>query len=1256
MKKLISTVLIFALISVFIPSIGICSFPDDILVALSNHNRKEARELLSRAALNPKTKNEATMMLILLNDVEYQTSKNMELFQGIYDQLDPPSPYIFSFWIDDAIKGKFTDKNPKIEDFLKKISRDENLNSSLRASMHYVLGEKYFLENKVDDGYREWSQIGALGNWQLTGHFDNTSGSGFDKNYDPVYHPEPDAKFVSRTNSTIWWFSPKRPQRDGWIAPCYYIPAEQGVIYAQTFVDFPATRVVDVTLGGAGSLKLWVNDQEVICQESELRTDLDLYKRPVLFKKGCNRILVQVGFTDKTNFPNFLVRLLDKSGNPVEGITSSQVYKPYPKGSPDDLQNAIPHFAEEFFREKLQKNPDDLLSALLLDEVYYRSSKFNQAIEALSYVQKKYPGNILIETALLRNYNKLNDRTQVLKQVEKIRDTDPDLTIIACYDFEGHMDKENYAEASKDLEKIRIAYGDDHETYLEYKIRLQNGKKDYQEMINTIEYAFSKYPENSKFLQFKFQILKNVSKNPEEPSHLYEKYLSTNLDSHIWSMLVDEYSNLNNTRKVEQAYQMLHKYFPEDVSYPNKLAVFYYNQKNYKATLQILDEGLENAPFYSMNWSNRGYVNEALGNKTDAIEDMKKAIHYNPNLFDMREKLRQLQNKQPIETYFGNPDDDQIIQAALDKEVNADRNFEILFNEHNYVLYPEGAAIEYMRLAVKVINDAGVNKWKESEINYNNLWQKLTVEKAEVRKKSGSKVEAEQNDNQLVFTSLEPGDVIYIIYRFDNYTGGKLAKELWFDHVFNDFVPVGEDKLRLFVPNGTDFITRYDNITITPKKSTIDDFTCYEWTSVKPAECKSESYMPPINECGMAVHVSTIKEWRTIAEWYRDTALPQAKEDYNVNETYRRIFGDSVYATDRDKAKAIYNFICTNIRSSFVSFRQSNFTPQTPMVTLSTQLGDCKDLSTLFFTLARKAGLKTHLVLVNTRDNGENAMQVPAVEFNHCIVLIDFPDGQVFQELTNPLLGFGIVPSDIVNAQALVIPNSADDTSGSSLIRISGKSAAVNAIMRKTTITTRDKDLLITTENTNHGTSAADYRGYFYGLSKDELRESLKNYLSKQTGSNMILDTFSIQNLQKRDLPVTLSVSFRLDGEIKSIGGMKVVKIPFFEKIMTLDPFPDEKRVFPVLYWSYENVEDYETEITLDAPPGTKFVEIPEGVALKTGFIDYSLKVDKLSDNKLKIVRSVKINRITLPAARYDEFREAAKKVVKAEDLYVAYK
>src|SRR5690606_19924230 len=104
-----------------------------------------------------------------------------------------------------------------------------------------------------------------------------------------------------------------------------------------------------------------------------------------------------------------------------------------------------------------------------------------------------------------------------------------------------------------------------------------------------------------------------------------------------------------------------------------------------------------------------------------------------------------------------------------------------------------------------------------------------------------------------------------------------------------------------------------------------------------------------------------------------------------------------------------------------LDFRQSGYVPQKPSKTITTKLGDCKDLSALFVTLANHAGLNSELVLVLTNDNGRKINPLPNIGFNHCIVKVDFNGKEHFMELTDNYAPFNTMPTSLYQANALVV-------------------------------------------------------------------------------------------------------------------------------------------------------------------------------------------------------------------------------------------
>ncbi|NOU19492.1 MAG: DUF3857 domain-containing protein [Bacteroidales bacterium] len=1249
MKKLI-------LFSLLLLSLNIqASIIDDIYKALETGDRKQARTLIDQAILKPESKVDAQFILMLLNIID--NKKDIyKVMEKAYPSLSDPSPYLYSLWFTDALTGGYGKKETGRLETIKKMLLGPKASGSIQAAAKYVIGAHYLFSNNFEEAQKVWSEVGSIKEWQMTGPFDNTSGSGFNKKYPPIDQPQPDASFISATNSKIGWFRSAAFQKDPWTAIGNHVVAGQAIVYAQTFLNSPMDMDVTLSLGGSGSLKLWINDNMVIENEDEFVTELDIYNSKVKLKKGNNRILIQLGYTQNTAYPNYILRVVDSKYQPIKGLTYSSIYKPYPKAKEEVTNPKIEHFAESFFKKKIAEQPNNIINYILLSKAYFRRSDVNKAIDVLNKALKIYPNNILTNYELILNYNKIDNRTELLKQIERLRKIDPNLYFFAVYDYNISYNKGNYVEAEEHLNKIKELSGAFNEDYIQCQMKVLAAKKDYQKLISVLRDALNSYPENQYFTTVGYYLIKEQSKSTDDAAKFLEAYLAKNFNYEILELLVKEYENLGKKSKIEQLLIKQYQFFPEETKSTNNLTSFYYKNEKFKKGLEIVEKALLNIPYSPSYWHDKAFFQEALGMKAEAIADLEKAINYNPNLFEAREKLREYQGKKPLVSYFKIEDAYKDIEKALADPLKSDDNYEYIFYNQSFVVFPEGASVEYSSSSIRMLNNSGIEKWKETSIPYNRSTDNLIIEKAEVVKKNGEKVTAEQNYNDLVFPSLEVGDAIYYEYRIERYTYGKLRKEFWNDFVFNDYVPTRKSMFKIFTPQDYKFEIKTNLIDTKPKTYSVDDYKCYEWSFADPKKCISESYMPTLSEVGMTLSISTVKDWKTISHWYSDLVMPIAKEDYNVNEIYNKIFENKIELSNFEKAKAIYEFICTNIRYSSVDFRQSSFVPLKPMVTVSTQLGDCKDLSTLFFTLARKAGIKTNLVLVNTRDKGEEAIKLPSINFNHCIVKIDIDGKTLFQELTDNYLPFGYVPTKLQNSQALIIPNSETDTVGNSLIHIPNTSIDKSKYKREINVKIEDDQLKATTKLTAFGNLAESYRYDYSGLTNDEIKEKIVKRISNEYSGAPKLNSYNIENLDNRNETVTISSDYTIENKIIELGGLKAIKPVFFEDIFTTNAFLEEKRTQPILYWKYEDCDYYETEVTLELPNGLNFMDLPANFKLDKSYIKYSLEIVKLAGNKVKLIRKVSVNNATLPASIYTDFKQTMKVILKAEDIYLAFK
>jgi len=86
----------------------------------------------------------------------------------------------------------------------------------------------------------------------------------------------------------------------------------------------------------------------------------------------------------------------------------------------------------------------------------------------------------------------------------------------------------------------------------------------------------------------------------------------------------------------------------------------------------------------------------------------------------------------------------------------------------------------------------------------------------------------------------------------------------------------------------------------------IEDFIQYTWELKRPEPDKDESLMPALVDVSAVLHLSTIKDWQTIADWYSDISNNKAEEDIELVTLPQKLFPHGGKPlTQTEKAKHI---------------------------------------------------------------------------------------------------------------------------------------------------------------------------------------------------------------------------------------------------------------------------------------------------------------------------------------------------------------
>lgn len=1216
--------------------------------AFLKNDNELAKNKLSEALKNPAQKQEALLWLSFLSENYPSAGKSFDFFQEYLKSEPNPSPFIFALWASPAITNGHGKKTQQALNFLQKITEKKDCDGSLRAMAYSMLGSHYEAIKQKTEYEKAYTKIGAIENWAITGEFENISTSGFDKNYEVVNNPQLDAVFKNRYGAPIKWFSPSVSRKDKWFDFTYYFDPYDAIIFSQTFVNSPEEQEVELRAGVSGSIKVWLNDQPVISVPEERNNDLDSYISKVKLHRGYNRILVQVG-ESYAGRSNFLIRLTNDKGEPISNIKSTSIPQQYTRETAYNPTPITP-FAEDFFSKKIKSEPENILNAILLAKIYLRGDKVFESRHILETVKKRFPSSTYLNSLMIELFERSQNKTSLESTQEDIKMNDPQSISALEGFYSDYVEREDYIKAEEYVDKLEKIWGANDKDILFKRIKLAGYNKKHAELIKIAESAYSKYPDDKRFVEYKFLIETEVNKNNKSAIDILKKYLEKNDDYSASQSLAQIYFK---TGKVEDGIKVFQNEISNDpvaVGIYAKLSDIYVELQNYSKAEELIKKAIEIAPYNANYHSRLAKIYLEQGNKSMAAKEYQTTLTLYPADYTSIKELRKLENKKDVYEYFQQYNIAEIVNKAPNASNYPEDDVLILNENTQAIIYPSGASEERHMMLAKILNSSGLESWKEYAASVKG-WQNYIIEDSEVIKANGSKVKAEVNNNEMVFTNLEVGDCIYVRYKLFNYSKGRLADKFWDTFYFSHAYPYLSSSYSLLVAKNQSVSFDFSQKSIEPQKTSVEDFNLYHWELKDQKSIEFEDKMPAFDDVANVFHVSTIPDWNYVSQWYNDLASAKARPTYEVKEAVKVLFGNKKYS-ETQKAQMIYDYITQNITYSSVSFRQSGLVPQNPSTVLNTRIGDCKDVSTLYLAMAKEAGIDAKLVLVSTKDNGMKSLLLPSINFNHCMVKVNTDNKIRYLELTSNYLPFSSFGVSSLNSVILDID---DKNDGKKIQYLNPDTRKFNNISRLTKINVLNDDLVVSENSYKVGALSGFMRQNYINLSEKDRVKSMQEALTGSLPSAELikLSFKNIENAGNRDTIYSF-LDYKLKNEVKKIGGIVIVSLPWSDKAVTSDiSFTTTPRAFPIDLTKVYGIDSETEEITFEVPADKTVIENINPINLSNEFIDYSLSV-KTIGKTIQYSRTFKIKNSLVPAEKSAEFNEFYKKIVETDAKQIA--
>jgi transglutaminase-like putative cysteine protease/predicted Zn-dependent protease len=1216
-----------------------------------NENKlDDARDEFYDATKNPRTAQAASLSWAFVNSVDQKPDYCFEHFKTFIQKEKDINPYLYNYWFGDLFVNKDKLSKDRVE-FINELLESGKLNftntgfANLSLARHYQKIRKF---SKADE-YR--ALLGNIVEWQLVGNFENISGSGFNKDFGPLQHPENDFEFVNRNGAPIKWFTIKRYKPGVWVDIAYHSYTDNSITYAQTFVQSPKDQEVVLHIGAKGSLKVWLNDKLMLAEEDERSLGMDAYTVKVKLKRGYNRLLLQIGQSDDVDDSEFFVRFSDLNNKLIIFNVSAEP-KSYPKSY--NYQPVVyKHFAEEYF-ENLEKNhPGKVYYKVLLQDLYQRLDKTYEARKLLLEARDLAPESSYIAGKLLLVYKREEAETLLSKLLEEVKKTDPDNPIALRLVYKEALEKEDWEEAEIVLNNLEESIGNTEEVAMK-RINLLLKKEENGKAFDLINEAHKKFPDNIDFTYYAYLVQASAYKNMSAGLSILKKYNKKNFSTSVTKVIARHYDATGNLSMFLKTMEQLIEMEPYTPRNYEDVAGVLADRHNYSKAIDYYEKLIENVPYVGYYHALLADAYKENDDETEAEESYKLALLYNPNDYDTRKDYREFLGENDIFDYFEEPDVYELYKKSDDADDYPEDNSLIVLNETQRIVYQGGGSEEKHYLMVKVFNKTGVDTWKEYYIDTKG--QDLLVEKTEVLKKDGDVVKAERNEEEepgrIIFTDLQEGDAILVVYKLQSYNYGKLLKHFWDLEYFDHFYPTSKQVYSLLVEGNNKFDYKMMNSDMKPVIDNPDDnFTKYTWEIKDVESIKSESYMDELVDFGKMLHYSSIPDWTFINKWYYDISTTKAKSNFEVKDVLNNILEGKENLSDYQKVHLIYDYVVKEIRYSSIPFRQSGIVPQKASKTINTKIGDCKDVATLFIALCREAGFKAEIMLVNTRDNGEKELALPNTGFNHAISKVWIDGKPYVVELTSDYLPFSTMGAGLKKAFVLDI----DNGNNSKPYLLDMPTRQPNKIVRTADITfDADGNMNISRTATRWGDYAAGIRANYRDIGQKKRIKELTNAISSDF-AKIKIHTFDFDStLYTTDDSVFYKYTFTVYDPFIAFENKKLLKIPLAMKQEPLD-FLNDDRKYPLALWRYINDDSRQETIVIHTPKGMSLSSLPKNKHYVSKFGEYWLTF-KRKGRDLVITRKIVFKKDMVEVDEFEEFATFFKNIIKADETQLGYK
>ncbi|MFW6227466.1 MAG: tetratricopeptide repeat protein, partial [Bacteroidota bacterium] len=185
--------------------------------AFAENRLDEAETYFKQATSSPGNRAEAYVGLVLLKTIVKDEEGELKYFKKAMEYYPDKSALAFAMYESMQFTWSQSDLNEGRMELIESLVEDPSVHGTVKASLYNSIGDYQFTLTDFKDSRQSYEKVGAVKEWSTVGTFENISGSGFDKIWEPLKNPRRTGDFMNKREAPVNWKEVRYTDEGVWI-------------------------------------------------------------------------------------------------------------------------------------------------------------------------------------------------------------------------------------------------------------------------------------------------------------------------------------------------------------------------------------------------------------------------------------------------------------------------------------------------------------------------------------------------------------------------------------------------------------------------------------------------------------------------------------------------------------------------------------------------------------------------------------------------------------------------------------------------------------------------------------------------------------------------------------------------------------------------------------------------------------------------------------------------------------------------------